>query len=88
MATTEGTDPGTSLSPSRQRLLMSSAVFLVVALVIYANIYTLAVVGLTLTLAWYGLDLIRQHTKEKIDPSGKYVFITGCDSGEFSYVLG
>ncbi|GFR66821.1 histone-lysine N-methyltransferase SETMAR [Elysia marginata] len=81
MSTSEPADPGANVSPSRQRMLLSSAVFLVVSLVIYANIFTLLTVVFVLTLAWYALDLIRQHYKEKIDPSGKYVFITGCDSG-------
>ena len=83
MAISKVCDAGASLSPSKQRMLLSSTVFLVVGLIIYANIFTLLTVMLTLALAWYGLDLIRQHTMEKIDPAGKYVFITSCDSGEY-----
>lgn len=81
MSTTEPSDSSASLSPRNQRLLLSGAVFLVVGLVLYINLYSLLTVAVTLTLAWYALDFTRQHTAEKIDPSGKYVFITGCDSG-------
>ncbi|GFO22527.1 D-beta-hydroxybutyrate dehydrogenase, mitochondrial [Plakobranchus ocellatus] len=81
MATTEVLNAAKSLSRGKQRFLLSTAVYVVVALVLYVYAYALAAVILILMLAWYGIDLIRQHTAEKIDPSGKYVFITGCDSG-------
>ncbi|BFZ25800.1 hypothetical protein BsWGS_28839 [Bradybaena similaris] len=65
----------------KQRLLMTSSLYLVLAIVLYIFAWDIVLL-LTLGLAgWYAYDFVQDYTKELVEPVGKYVLITGCDSG-------
>lgn len=65
----------------KQRLLMTSSLYLVLAIVVYVFAWDIVLL-ITLGLAsWYAYDFVQDYTKELVEPVGKYVLITGCDSG-------
>lgn len=72
---------GESFDLRKHRLLLTLSLYLVFCLFLYVYIFDIVVI-LTLVFAtWLTYDYIQNYTKQQVDPSGKYVFITGCDSG-------
>ncbi|KAH9495342.1 (2R,3R)-2,3-butanediol dehydrogenase [Bulinus truncatus] len=50
-------------------------------LIAYIYLYDIIIVLLLILAVWYAHDYIKDYTKETVDPSNKYIYITGCDSG-------
>ena len=69
---------------SKQRVPLMLALVSIVASFVYFYIYELLLVAIVLLMTWKGYDYIQDITKETLDSSGKYVFITGCDSGKYN----
>ncbi|CAL1533823.1 unnamed protein product [Lymnaea stagnalis] len=65
----------------KQRLLLLISLYLIGALVIYFYIYDILVLTILALTFWYAYDHIKAYTRDCLDPQGKYVYITGCDSG-------
>uniref|UniRef100_A0A0B6Y995 Uncharacterized protein n=1 Tax=Arion vulgaris TaxID=1028688 RepID=A0A0B6Y995_9EUPU len=65
----------------KQRLLLSSSVYLIIAIIIYLYIWDILLLLVLGLVVWYAYDYIQDYTKELVDPVGKYIFITGCDTG-------
>ncbi|XP_059159513.1 D-beta-hydroxybutyrate dehydrogenase, mitochondrial-like [Physella acuta] len=70
-----------SLDLKKQRMLLLVSLYTVLAFVVYSYLYDILVLLVLLLTLWLIHDLIKNYTKEYVDPSGKYVYITGCDSG-------
>ena len=66
-----------------QRVPLTLSLVLVVSCIIYIYIFEFFLLVGLLFSAWILYDYIQDYTKETVDPSGKYVFVTGCDSGMF-----
>ncbi|KAI8786153.1 D-beta-hydroxybutyrate dehydrogenase, mitochondrial [Biomphalaria glabrata] len=81
MATTSGSNQTLLGDPKRLRLILTISLYSIVAVILNFYIVDILVL-LVLTLAlWYAHGYIKDYTKEAVDPSNKYVYVTGCDSG-------
>lgn len=76
-----------SLDLKKQRLLLLVSLYTVLAFVVYTYLYDILVLLVLIVTLWFIYDLIKSYTKEYVDPSGKYVYITGCDSGNLFFRL-
>jgi 3-hydroxybutyrate dehydrogenase len=65
----------------KQRQVLVSSVFLIAAIVVYVYIYDILALLVLGLLLWYAYDYGQDYTKKLVDPAGKYIYITGCDSG-------
>ena len=66
---------------TKQRIPLTLALFSILTSFVYIYLYELILVVIVFVSVWKGYDYIQDLTKEALDPTGKYIFITGCDSG-------
>ncbi|CAG5118002.1 unnamed protein product [Candidula unifasciata] len=65
----------------KQRLLLLSSLYVVLAAIVYVYVCDLVLLLGLILAVWFAYDLVQDYTKQLVDPVGKYVLITGCDSG-------
>ena len=69
------------LDKTISRYLLTCLLILLLTIVCYFYIIDLIIITVVLVASWIAYDFIQEKYNDDIDPSGKYVLITGCDSG-------
>lgn len=70
-----------NLDPKIKRNIYDVAYFFILGLVIYTYLYDLMFYIILFTLAWLAYEYIQDLQCPRIDPAGRHVLVTGCDSG-------
>ncbi|XP_005113393.2 retinol dehydrogenase 16 [Aplysia californica] len=65
----------------KKRMLLLLLLFAVLLAFVYVYVVEIVTVVVVLFVSWLAYDYIHDYTRESVEPAGRYVFITGCDTG-------
>jgi len=71
----------TIMTQKQKRLALLLLLSLAVAVFAYSYLFEILFISTFTLFAWLAYDFINDFTKSTVNPAGKFVFITGCDSG-------
>ena len=69
------------IEPRKARQFATGVLFGIQAIFVWLYLSEIVVVGAVLLSAWVAYDYVQFYTKEVVSSSGKFVLVTGCDSG-------